>query len=79
MWISTLATQSRPHTSIVLPWVCAGGVLRPETGVRDRASYLLQQNKIRFVLTSPLRPEGAIADHIHLHGDGGQGYRALGG
>src|SRR6476661_2132613 len=42
----------------------------PETGVRDRASYLLQQNKIRFVLTSPLRPEGAIAAHIHLHGDG---------
>jgi len=42
----------------------------PETGVRDRASYLLEQNKIRFVLTSPLRPEGGIADHIHLHGDG---------
>jgi 4-hydroxyphenylpyruvate dioxygenase len=42
----------------------------PETGVRDRASYLLEQNKIRFVLTTPLRPEGEIAAHIHLHGDG---------
>ncbi len=42
----------------------------PETGVRDRASYLLQQDKIRFVLTSPLGPEGPIADHIRLHGDG---------
>ena len=42
----------------------------PETGVRDRASYLLQQGKVRFVLTSPLGPEGEIAAHIHTHGDG---------
>ncbi len=42
----------------------------PETGVRDRASYLLQQDKIRLVLTSPLGPEGPIAQHIALHGDG---------
>src|ERR1035441_2540374 len=42
----------------------------PETGVRDRASYLLQQDKIRFVLTSPIGPEGPIAEHIRLHGDG---------
>jgi 4-hydroxyphenylpyruvate dioxygenase len=42
----------------------------PETGVRDRASYVLQQGKIRFVLTTPLRPDGEIADHVHLHGDG---------
>jgi len=28
----------------------------PETGVRDRASYVLQQNKIRFVLTTSLQP-----------------------
>ena len=42
----------------------------PETGVRDRASYVLLQNKIRFVLTTPLEPEHAIADHIRLHGDG---------
>jgi 4-hydroxyphenylpyruvate dioxygenase len=47
----------------------------PETGVRDRASYLLQQDKIRFVLTTPIRPDAspeaaAIADHVHRHGDG---------
>jgi 4-hydroxyphenylpyruvate dioxygenase len=42
----------------------------PETGQRDRASYVLQQGKIRFVLTTPLHPAGEIADHIHRHGDG---------
>jgi 4-hydroxyphenylpyruvate dioxygenase len=42
----------------------------PETGTRDRASYLVQQDKIRFLLTTPLAPEGAIGDHIRLHGDG---------
>jgi len=42
----------------------------PETGTRDRASYLLQQDKIRFVLTTPLQPDGPIADHIKKHGDG---------
>src|SRR5271170_164630 len=42
----------------------------PETGLRDRASYVLQQGKIRFVLTTPLRPDGEIAHHVHRHGDG---------
>ncbi|MBX2928430.1 MAG: 4-hydroxyphenylpyruvate dioxygenase [Saprospiraceae bacterium] len=42
----------------------------PETGLRDRASYVLQQDKIRFVLTSALGPESEIAQHVHLHGDG---------
>src|SRR6266536_5598624 len=42
----------------------------PETGVRDRASYVLVQNKIRFVLTTPLRPEHPVAGHVALHGDG---------
>jgi 4-hydroxyphenylpyruvate dioxygenase len=42
----------------------------PETGVRDRTSYLLVQNAIRFVLTTPLGPDGEIADHIRRHGDG---------
>ena len=41
-----------------------------ETGVRDRASYVLQQGKIRFVLTSALGPESPIAQHVLLHGDG---------
>jgi 4-hydroxyphenylpyruvate dioxygenase len=42
----------------------------PETGVRDRVSYVLEQNKIRFVLTTPLFPSGDIADHVYRHGDG---------
>lgn len=42
----------------------------PETGMRDRVSYVLQQGKIRFVLTTPLGSENAIAEHIKLHGDG---------
>jgi 4-hydroxyphenylpyruvate dioxygenase len=46
------------------------GYRGPETGTRDRVSYLLQQNKIRLVLTSALGPEGEIAEHVHKHGDG---------
>ena len=42
----------------------------PETGVRDRASYLLVQNKIRLVLTAPMGPDGEIAEHVRRHGDG---------
>jgi 4-hydroxyphenylpyruvate dioxygenase len=42
----------------------------PETGTRDRASYLLVQNKTRFVLTTPLHPDHPITEHIKLHGDG---------
>ncbi|HKG91483.1 MAG TPA: 4-hydroxyphenylpyruvate dioxygenase [Gemmatimonadaceae bacterium] len=42
----------------------------PETGTRDRASYLLEQNKVRFILTSALGPDHPIAEHVHKHGDG---------
>src|SRR5262245_40477602 len=42
----------------------------PETGTRDRASFLVVQNKIRFLLTTPLRPADPIADQIRGHGDG---------
>src|SRR5918994_2920657 len=42
----------------------------PETGTRDRASYLLQQNKVRLVLTSALTPDHPVAAHVALHGDG---------
>ncbi len=41
-----------------------------ETKVRDRGSYVLQQGKVRFVLTSPLAPDGFMAEQIRLHGDG---------
>ena len=42
----------------------------PETGVRGRASYVVQQGDIRFVLTSSLAPDDDIAEHVRLHGDG---------
>jgi len=46
------------------------GYRGPETGVRDRASYLLVQDKLRFVFTTPLQPTGEIAEHVLKHGDG---------
>jgi 4-hydroxyphenylpyruvate dioxygenase len=48
-------------------WVAYMG---PETGVRDRVSYVLQQNKIRLVLSSALTPDHEIAQHVARHGDG---------
>jgi 4-hydroxyphenylpyruvate dioxygenase len=42
----------------------------PETGVRDRASYVLEQGDIRLVLTSALREEHEITRHHARHGDG---------
>lgn len=41
-----------------------------ETGVKDRVSYVLQQDKIRLVLTSSLQPDGPINAHVNAHGDG---------
>jgi len=41
-----------------------------ETGVRDRTSYVLQQGKIRLVLTTPLVDHSEISEHIKKHGDG---------
>ena len=42
----------------------------PETGVRDRASWVLAQGDIRFVFTAGLGPESPIVQHQALHGDG---------
>lgn len=42
----------------------------PETGVSDRASYLLKQGKIRLVLTTSLNPVSDISKHLKKHGDG---------
>ena len=41
-----------------------------ETGKKDQVSYVLQQGKIRIVLTSPLTPGGDLNEHINKHGDG---------
>ncbi|HYE94885.1 MAG TPA: 4-hydroxyphenylpyruvate dioxygenase [Rubricoccaceae bacterium] len=46
------------------------GYRGPETGHREAASYLLQQGKVRFVVTAPLTPDSFIAEHVHKHGDG---------
>lgn len=42
----------------------------PETGVKDRSSYVIRQNKLTFVLTTPIRDGNEIATHIAKHGDG---------
>ncbi|TRO67258.1 4-hydroxyphenylpyruvate dioxygenase [Christiangramia sabulilitoris] len=41
-----------------------------ETGKKDSVSYVMQQGKIRIVLTSPLEKDGKINEHINKHGDG---------
>src|SRR5215217_5654112 len=42
----------------------------PETGVRDRASYVLEQGDVRLVVTSGLRRDSRVGDFACLHGDG---------
>jgi 4-hydroxyphenylpyruvate dioxygenase len=42
----------------------------PETGMKDKVSYVIRQDKLTFVLTTPLRTGNPIADHIYKHGDG---------
>jgi 4-hydroxyphenylpyruvate dioxygenase len=42
----------------------------PETGVKDRASYVLVQNKMRLVLTTALHPDHPVSEHVKKHGDG---------
>lgn len=46
------------------------GYRGPETGYKNVASYFLEQNDIRFVLTSALDPNSHISEHVHRHGDG---------
>lgn len=48
-------------------WVAYRG---PETGHRETCSYVLQQDKIRLVLTSALSPDHKVAQHVREHGDG---------
>src|SRR5262249_27831618 len=42
----------------------------PETGVEEYASYVLEQGRIRFVVTAALIPDSPIGDHVREHGDG---------
>src|SRR6201990_1533573 len=42
----------------------------PETGVKDKVSYVVRQHKLTFMLTTALRDNNPIADHVYKHGDG---------
>lgn len=42
----------------------------PETGVKDKVSYAIRQQKLTFVFTTALRPNHEIAEHVNKHGDG---------
>ena len=42
----------------------------PETGMKDKVSYVVRQHKLTFVLTTPIRSGDEIADHVYKHGDG---------
>ncbi len=42
----------------------------PETGRRDRVSYVLEQGEVRFMVTGALTPDSPIAEHVRTHGDG---------
>jgi len=42
----------------------------PETGMKDKVSYVVRQNKLTLMITTPLRSGNEIADHIYKHGDG---------
>jgi len=42
----------------------------PETGVKEKVSYVVRQHKLTFVFTTSLRPNTEIANHVNLHGDG---------
>ena len=42
----------------------------PETGIKDKVSYAIRQQKLTFVFTTALRKSQEIAEHVHKHGDG---------
>ena len=42
----------------------------PETGTRDFVSYVLQQNKVRLIMTTALAPDHPVQQHVNRHGDG---------
>ncbi len=42
----------------------------PETGDKEKVSYVVRQHKLTFVFTTALRPGHPVAEHVHLHGDG---------
>jgi 4-hydroxyphenylpyruvate dioxygenase len=63
------AKQAAQYYQHVMGFDCVA-YAGPETGLRDRASYVLQQGKVRFVLTTSITPDTPIAAHVANHGDG---------
>ena len=63
------AKQSAAFYRTVLGFTIRG-YRGPETGCRETASYLLEQGKIRFLLTSAIRSDHPVAHHVAKHGDG---------
>jgi 4-hydroxyphenylpyruvate dioxygenase len=68
LWVGNAkqAAYFYEHAFAFTPTAYAG----PETGVRDRASYVLEQGDIRFVVTSGLRTDGEVTQFACRHGDG---------
>ena len=46
------------------------GYSGPETGVRDKVSYLMEQGRVKVMVTNSLHPDSVISNHVKLHGDG---------
>ena len=67
---STSATPPRPPTTTPAPWLHRTAYRGLETGSRDRVSHVLEQGRIRLVLTGTLTGDDEIAEHHQRHGDG---------
>ena len=50
------------------------GYRGPETGQRDRVSYVLEQGRVRLVLTAPLNSTNEVAEQVHRHGEIGRAH-----
>lgn len=68
LWVGNARSSAGFYMSC-LGFECAA-YAGPETGVHDRASYVLEQGEIRLIVTGALDPESAITAHHRAHGDG---------
>ena len=68
LWVGNARTTAAFFES-VLGFTCTA-YAGPETGVRDKASYVLEQGAIRIVVTAALAADSPIAAHVRQHGDG---------
>jgi 4-hydroxyphenylpyruvate dioxygenase len=67
-WVGNAKQAAYFYRNILgMDWVAYSG---PETGVRERASYVLQRNHVRLVFSTAIRSDHPMAEHVHRHGDG---------